>query len=189
VNPPIRIVQLGLDELRLLGQIDRSEHVQVLFSVKSGRLESRPADVRVPAWEHDGTGEHSLVAVTGFVEPIVSAGGEIFGAFVGELLGGVVVVDPAFEDDAVWLAFLHVDRSHRRVGVASRLWTTAVDRARAAGATSIYVSATPSESAVGFYLSRGCTLATRSQIRPHLYALEPDDIHLVCSLEQIDDGA
>jgi hypothetical protein len=33
---------------------------------------------------------------------------------------------------------------------------------------------------VGFYLSRGCRLATRSEINDHLYELEPDDVHLIC---------
>jgi len=44
----------------------------------------------------------------------------------------------------------------------------------------MYVSATPTGSAVGFYLSRGCELADP----PHaeLFALEPEDIHLVCEL-------
>jgi hypothetical protein len=68
------------------------------------------------------------------------------------------------------------------VGVASLLWGAAVERARGDGASAIYVSATPSESAVGFYLSRGCRLATRSEINDHLYELEPDDVQLICDL-------
>jgi len=50
----------------------------------------------------------------------------------------------------------------------------------AAGAESMYVSAVPTGSAVEFYLSRGCELA--NPVHPALYAEEPDDIHLVCSL-------
>jgi hypothetical protein len=44
----------------------------------------------------------------------------------------------------------------------------------------MYVSAVPSGSAVGFYLSRGCELAEE----PHrdLFAHEPEDIHLVCPI-------
>jgi hypothetical protein len=44
----------------------------------------------------------------------------------------------------------------------------------------MYVSATPTGSAVGFYLSRGCHLADPPH--PALLASEPDDIHLVCPL-------
>jgi predicted N-acetyltransferase YhbS len=70
----------------------------------------------------------------------------------------------------------------RPCGVASLLWGAAIDRARGNGAGAIYVSATPSDSAVGFYLSRGCRLATRSELNDHLYELEPDDVHLICEL-------
>jgi predicted N-acetyltransferase YhbS len=85
-----------------------------------------------------------------------------------------------FEPGLAWLAFLHVSREARRQGAASALWQAASDDAVQSGAESLYVSATPTGSAVGFYLSRGCVLADP----PHatLYALEPDDIHLVCHL-------
>jgi hypothetical protein len=44
----------------------------------------------------------------------------------------------------------------------------------------MYVSATPTGSAVGFYLGRGCRLA--DPVHPDLFAQEPEDIHLVCPL-------
>jgi hypothetical protein len=47
--------------------------------------------------------------------------------------------------------------------------------ARAAGATAFYVSACPTESAVGFYTSRGFRPTDRPN--PELLALEPEDIH------------
>ena len=52
--------------------------------------------------------------------------------------------------------------------------------ARERGARLLYVSATPTENTVNFYLRRGCILATPPD--PELLALEPDDIHLVFSL-------
>jgi predicted N-acetyltransferase YhbS len=70
--------------------------------------------------------------------------------------------------------------AHRRLGAASSLWDAGVDLARGAGATSLYVSATPTGSAVGFYLSRGCQLA--DPVHPDLFAHEPDDIHLTYDL-------
>jgi predicted N-acetyltransferase YhbS len=73
-----------------------------------------------------------------------------------------------------------VSRQARRRGVAAALWGAAVHEAAQAGAESICVSATPTGSAVGFYLSRGCRLA--DPVHPALYATEPDDIHLTCSL-------
>jgi len=86
-------------------------------------------------------------------------------------------VDSAFEEATAWFAFLHVSRSYRRRGVASALWAAGVEVAASADAISMYVSATPSGSAVGFYASRGCRLAENPH--PALFAEEPEDIHLI----------
>jgi N-acetylglutamate synthase-like GNAT family acetyltransferase len=48
--------------------------------------------------------------------------------------------------------------------------------AREKGATSIYVSATPSESAIGFYRSMRFDLAEK--VNKVLFELEPEDIHM-----------
>lgn len=90
------------------------------------------------------------------------------------------MVDCSFEPSLAWLAFLHVSRPYRRRGVASALWGAAVEVAAAASAESMYVSAVPTGSAVGFYVSRGCELA--EPVHPALYAKERDDLHLICSL-------
>ena len=85
------------------------------------------------------------------------------------------------EPGLAWLATLHVSRAHRRRGVASALWGAGVALAHEAGAGSLYVSATLTGSAVGFYLGRGCRLA--DPVHPELFAHEPEDIHLVCPLD------
>jgi len=103
-----------------------------------------------------------------------------FGAFDGERPVGLAIVHPAFEPLLAWLAFLHVSRPYRRRGAAQALWNVAADIATANGAESIYVSATPTGSAVGFYLRQGCRLA--QPVHPDLFAAEPEDIHLVRSL-------
>jgi len=46
----------------------------------------------------------------------------------------------------------------------------------------MYVSATPTGSAVQFYLKQGCQLAGPDEIVPELFELEPDDVHLVVGL-------
>jgi len=53
-----------------------------------------------------------------------------------------------------------------------------VTEARTRGARQMYVSATPSENTIHFYQRRGCLLAALPD--PELFALEPEDIHLVC---------
>lgn len=134
----------------------------------------------IPPWDPVGAGPHSVAAKVAFCAPIVAGGAALFGAFEGDRLLGLAVVDASFEPTLAWLAFLHVSRPVRRRGAASALWDAAVHEAAQASAESIYVSATPTGSAVGFYLSRGCRLA--DPVHPQLYAREPDDIQLTCSL-------
>lgn len=173
---------LGLDDLHLIGEIDRSEHVEVEYAVIDGRLTQRPASTpEIPSWDPAGAGPHSVAAKIAFGLPLVAGGAALLGAFEDRRVLGVALVDGTFEPPLAWLAFLHVSRAERRRGVAAELWDAAVAVAVSAGATSMYVSATPTKSAVGFYLSRACVLA--DPVHPTLYASEPDDVHLVCRLQ------
>jgi N-acetylglutamate synthase-like GNAT family acetyltransferase len=70
-----------------------------------------------------------------------------------------------------------VSRSQRRKGIASLLTEEVARLARADGASRLYVSATPSVSTVEFYRSRGFELT--DEPNEELFALEPDDIHMV----------
>ena len=78
------------------------------------------------------------------------------------------------------LAYLYVSRAYRGRGVGVQLFDAAVSFAREAGANGLYVSATPTENTVDFYLNRGCVLAPEPD--PRLLAAEPDDIHLLYPL-------
>lgn len=174
--------RLGIDDVGLIAGIDRSEYVEVEYTVVEGRLIERPVSMTdIPPWDPVGTGPYSVAAMVAFCEPLVAGGAVLLGAFDGDSLLGLAVVDGSFEPPMAWLAFLHVSRPHRRRGAASALWDASVEVAAEAGAESMYVSAVPTGSAVGFYLSRGCALA--DPVHPALYAKEPDDIHLVCSLK------
>jgi ribosomal protein S18 acetylase RimI-like enzyme len=78
------------------------------------------------------------------------------------------------------LVALFVSKDDRRQGIASHLTQEIMRLAKAHGASQIYVSATPSESAIGFYLSQRFVLA--QQVHQDLYALEPEDLHLIRQL-------
>jgi GNAT superfamily N-acetyltransferase len=178
-RPEVRT--LSVDDVGLIAEIDRSEQIDVEYTVVHGRLAERPVSfAEVPEWDPIGTGSFSVAARIAFCEPLVRAGGTLLGAYQSGEFMGLALVDGDFEPARAWLAFLHVSRPYRRRGAASRLWSASVDIALDAGARSMYVSATPTGSAVGFYLSRGCHLA--DPVNPELYAMEPDDIHLVCDL-------
>lgn len=179
---PFDIRRLGADDLDVIARIDRSEHVELEYRVLDGELIERPITMAdIPRWDPVGTGPFSVAAQIAFCEPVVAGGAAFLAAFDRDDPAGVVVVDPVFEPPMAWLAYLHVSRPHRRRGVATALWTAAADVAIASGATSMYVSAVPTGSAIGFYLGRGCELAHRPH--PKLYELEPDDVHLVCALQ------
>jgi len=178
---PLRVRLLGGADLDLIRRIDRSEHVDVEYEVVEGRLRERPVTIaEVPPWESAGDGPHSVAAMSAFCRQSLARGGQLLGAYVGEEVAGVAVVEPRFEPPMAWLAFLHVSRPFRRSGVGSALWRAAVELAVGASATRLYVSATPAGSAVNFYLGQGSRLAEPPH--PGLFALEPEDIHLVCAL-------
>jgi GNAT superfamily N-acetyltransferase len=181
----VKVRRLEARDVALVASIDRSEHVEVQYRVEHGHLVEGPVPasmVEIPPWDPDGSGAHSVASHTAFYASVVAEGAALFGAFDddGEVLG-LASVNPTFEPGLAWFAALHVSRAHRRRGVASALWDACAALAREAGARSLYVSATPTGSAVGFYLGRGCRLA--DPVHPALFADEPEDIHLVCPLD------
>jgi predicted N-acetyltransferase YhbS len=95
------------------------------------------------------------------------------------VLSGVAILESKFigkQQDMLQLKFLHVSRAYRKQGLGSRLFKIALEKARTLGAKKLYISATPSENTINYYLRLGCALAT--EIDPELFALEPEDIHL-----------
>lgn len=174
----IEIRELGAEGVEHIREIDRSEHIDTQYTVEGGRLVSESVEFEVLPWDADGHGDHSSAGLIAEFRPVVEGGATLLGAFIADQFAGIAIVDPSFEDDTAWFAFLHVSRGYRRAGVASALWARGEEIAANAGATSIYVSATPSGSAVAFYTTRGCRLAEAPH--PALFAKEPEDIHFIC---------
>ncbi|NND03502.1 MAG: GNAT family N-acetyltransferase [Acidimicrobiia bacterium] len=169
-------------DIELLRQIDRSEQLDVVYAVVDGVLEARPDDFFVPSWDLVGTGEHSIQAKLDQWRPYVEGGATLIGAFVAEEIVGLALVERNLRPGLGWLALFYTTRSHRRSGVGKALWAEAVSIVHDGGATAMYVSSAPTGSAVGFYMSRGCRLATTDEIVPELFELEPEDVHLICPL-------
>lgn len=174
----IRTVELSATDLPRIGEIDRSETISFEYAHEDGRLIRRPAELQARSWS-----PVKVARLVGWLEPKLSSGGAIWGALDGPRLVGVSVLSGEFlgaDRDQLQLAFLHVSNGYRRRGIARMLMKEACDRARSRGARQLYISATPSESAIGFYLSHGCRLA--AAVDPALYAEEPLDIHLTLDL-------
>jgi GNAT superfamily N-acetyltransferase len=177
----MEIRRLAADEVGLVRDIERAEHVDVQYAVVGGRLVEVPVTmVEIPSWPEEGERDFNIAHHVRTLTQHIADGCSVFGAFEGDEVLGMAAVDPSFEPPMAWLAWLHVGRPHRRRGVAAALWAESAAVATAAGATSMYVSATPTGSAVGFYRSRGAELAR--PLHPKLFALEPEDIHLIAPL-------
>jgi ribosomal protein S18 acetylase RimI-like enzyme len=175
----ITIKQLENSDIVRIAEIDRSEQVIRGYFYRDGRLEAEEVNWRVPRWFDEGP-EHSVPAMIGFLVPILQGGGMLWGALDRGSLVGVAVYRPHLTETMAQLVFLHVSNGQRRQGIATRLTAECVRQARSDGAERLYVSATPSESAVGFYQSQGFQLVEKPH--PELYALEPEDIHMFMKL-------
>ena len=66
------------------------------------------------------------------------------------------------------------------MGVGKTLVGLVIQKAREIGVKKLYVSATPSQNTVEFYLKRGFKLA--QEVNQKLLELEPEDIHMELEL-------
>lgn len=167
-------------EINRIAEIDRSERVRIGYVLQSGRLEKTSVDWDVPGFYSTGEGNHSVYEQLRFVESHLQSGGKMIGAFNDQTLVGVGVITPDIRPGVAQLAYLHVSNRFRRQGIGTHLVQAMIEEALQLGTSSIYVSATPSGSAVGFYTSFGFRLVDHPI--PELYEMEPEDIHMIKNL-------
>jgi predicted N-acetyltransferase YhbS len=174
----MKLRPLERHELDRIWSIDRAELTERVYRIEGGALALRDERHDVTGWP---PGEPERYAP--ILRDCFERGGAFVGAFDGATLVGVAVLESRSigrAGDTLQLAFLHVSRALRGSGVGRALFEASAARARSLGARRLYVSATPSENTVRFYLRRGCRLAAEPD--PALFALEPEDIHLELQL-------
>lgn len=176
----IAIRHMAASELVRIGEIDRSEHVTVEYAYRGGVLEKRAVDIRAPTWSPVGDHEHSVQGKIHDWQPTLDRGGTLVGAFDAETLAGFAIYRPRLAEGMANLSALFVSRSYRRTGVGSLLTGEVARLARGDGARRLYVSATPSGPTVEFYLRQG--FEPTDEPDAALFALEPDDIHMILAL-------
>ena len=176
MEPSVEIRDLARDELTRVGEIDRTEHIGVLFEQRGTELVASHGTWSASAWDPEGDGEHSVDAQRRALAHYADEGGIARGAFSGGRLVGIAMVVPHIRPSIAHLAYLHVSRDFRSAGIGRRLSDDLELIARGAGDTEIVVSATPSENTVRFYLGRG--YRPMAQPLQELLELEPDDVHL-----------
>ena len=175
----MKIRHLTRSEIPYLWQIDRSEVIDNVYHLRDGQLVLEPEHYDMRGWP-PGEPEH----FTPFLLDCFDHGGYFWGAFAGDLLIGAVVLENRFigsQKDTLQMKFLHVSNRFRKQGLGKNLFLLAAEKAKELGAKKMYISATPAENTVNFYLQSGCVPAT--EIDENLFALEPDDIHLEYLLE------
>ncbi len=175
----IGIRRLGADEVEKIREIDRAETIRIGYRQEGTELIKTPVHWDDAGWR-EGNGEHSFGRMIRGAKDLMDPDGTAFGACDGDRLVGIAIYRPRLTEIVGQLGLLHVSNGYRRQGIASRLFWEVVALAREDGATRLYVSATPSGSAVGFYLHHGFVPTTEPD--PDLFAKEPDDIHMTLPL-------
>lgn len=175
----IEIRQLRPDEFTRIAEIERKERVRVGYRMSDGKLERMDVHWDSSNWRPTGP-EHSVERFVHELSKYHAMGSTTLGAFADDRLVGVATWRPNLTETMDQLAFLHVSDGYRRQGIGSLLCDSLDALARENGARTFYVSATPSESAVGFYMSRG--FAPTATPHPGLFELEPEDIHMTKDL-------
>jgi GNAT superfamily N-acetyltransferase len=170
----IAVRELSDADLGRLQEIDVSERITKVYRLADGALAPETHDWTRPRWDEDAW-RRQLTQWRADLKPDVW-----LGAFAGGRLVGEASLRYRLSEGIAQLTTLHVDAEWRRKGVARALVGEVAEMARRSGAASLYVSATPSESAVGFYLSDGFEPAETPD--PAMFALEPEDIHMLRNL-------
>jgi GNAT superfamily N-acetyltransferase len=155
-------------------EIDVSEHGTVVYTWIDGELRAVPEAWDRPRWTAETWQQEKWSTVLSL------AGVRVWGAFHQEQLVGLVVYRPRLITGMAQLAALFVSKDYRRQGIAARLAGEVGRQAKRDGHARLYVSATPSESAVCFYQGQG--FVPTQDTNAELYELEPEDIHMVKEL-------
>ncbi|WP_138493858.1 GNAT family N-acetyltransferase [Paenibacillus pinistramenti] len=177
----IIVREMKLEESALLSQIDRSEYIGKIYRQTASGVEESEAGHECGTWD-----EASLQKLKQRYEEELQAGGKAFGAFEDGLLVGFGVLAHKFrgkDRDRLQLDLMYVTRSHRRMGLGRRIMDEIKKEAVRRGARYLYISSTETESAVHFYRHSGSVPA--DEIDQELFALEPEDIHMVLKLDDV----
>jgi predicted N-acetyltransferase YhbS len=170
----VKIRKLERHEIRDVWSIDRAEVIDNVYHLEGNKLVLKAERHDVKGWPPGEREQYGPMLLDCF-----DRGGAVYGAFDGATLIGAAALESRFmgsEEDRVQLKFLHVSRRHRRMGLGCALFDKAVARASELGARRLYISATPSENTVDFYLRRGCRVT--DDVDAALFELEPRDIHM-----------
>lgn len=171
--------ELSRDEIEEIWTIDRSEVIEAVYYLEYGTLVLKQEHHDVHGWPPGEAEKYTPI-----LEACYDQGGWFYGLFDNNRLIGVAVLESRFigkHKDQFQLKFLHISSPYRHKGLGKQLFDLATIEAQKRGARRLYISATPSEHTIDFYLSLGCRVVLEPE--PELFELEPEDIHLEYDLE------
>ncbi len=176
----MKIRELSREEIKQIWRIDRSEIIKNIYYFENDTLVLKPEYYDIPGWVPGEREQYHRLLTHCF-----ERGGWFRGIFDEDerKILGVVILDNEFigkNNDTLQLKFLHVSKACRKSGYGKQLFDLACAAAKKKGTRKLYISATPSENTINFYLKQGCSVTKEPD--PQLFELEPEDIHLECSL-------
>ncbi len=160
-------------------QISRHELITQMYIQHQQHLELVDCFFDVQHWD-----SYHLENDPPQLKQLYDQGALFIGAFdAAEKLVGVSVVSNQIIDDyphAKLLHYFYVDADQQGKGIGAKLMQAAKESAKQLGANQLYISATPSRRTVDFYIKHSAQpLSAPDQ---QLWQLEPEDIHLLCTL-------
>jgi GNAT superfamily N-acetyltransferase len=171
---------LQISEIDLIWQqISRRELITQMYIQHQQHLELVDCFFDVQHWD-----SYHLENDPPKLKQLYEQGALFIGAFdAAEKLVGVSVVSNqiiAHYPNAKLLHYFYVDADQQGKGIGAKLMQAAKESAKQLGANQLYISATPSQRTVDFYIKHGAQpLSAPDQ---QLWQLEPEDIHLLCTL-------
>jgi GNAT superfamily N-acetyltransferase len=167
--------ELNIADAERLTEIDRSEHINLIYEIQNGRVIEVPKGHECPNWSTE-----QLRELTDRFKYELNSGGKAFGAFDEDKLVGFAVLAHKFRGktgDQLQVDLMYVSKTYRRQGIGTRLMDEISHEARKRGAKTLYISSTETGSAVNFYKCNGSELT--DEVDQELFELEPKDIHMI----------
>ncbi|MGN7412422.1 GNAT family N-acetyltransferase [Paenibacillus sp. SAF-068] len=177
-TPMITYRTLTLEDVNQLGDIDRSEHIDLIYEMRESELVELKQNHDCSNWD-----EKLLEEIQNRYISELEQGGMAYGAFADDQFIGFGVLAHQLrgrEQNQLQVDLMYVSRGYRRQGVGKRILNQLGEEAKKRGAQYLYISSTETRSAVSFYRSQGSQIT--SEIDHELYDKEPKDIHMIKEL-------
>ena len=156
-----------------------SETVEKVYHHRDGQLvlEDERFEISNDWWQS----EEVVKTIRPRVEKIAEDGGYVLGAFDERRIVGICALDHKFfSKKRLNVDIIFVNRGYRGKGIGTHLMEMLKEEAQNREARHLYVSATPSENTVDFYLGLGFKVSKK--VEPELFEKEPEDIHMELKL-------